>query len=341
MCTSLTVGSVLLVLILYKYMKTRRLVAGNSHIGRWWASGSSKQSNSRSRDVGTSGTVESGITSHTRRSIYDRALVTRFTIGFAVLALVPPHFNRGGYSNEKSVFEVAIIIFSLVQSNNNEAIVAAGHPDHNVGNTIIDIILFIPGVSASLVVFLVFGTTKNWRQYRDLVVGGCGVRRRIHERNIRLSQERDNSQALEFERLPSLPNQLPQEIVNRKEAEKRVRMFVNETGPDDIEDGRTALAGPSSWTRTNGDVRNLQFHRPLRNDVTSSLAPSSFASKHQTSGTIEVGLSISSEDPVIQYGQVQKWERSDGQEIAVQPRRFAPERLPQNGQKNFLHDSSD
>lgn len=86
--TSLSMGSILLILILYKYMKTRRLVAGHSQRrGRWWASDGSK---SRTDDSAyAQGTVETGVSaavSSTRRSIYDRALVTRFTIGFVILA---------------------------------------------------------------------------------------------------------------------------------------------------------------------------------------------------------------------------------------------------------------
>lgn len=85
MLGSLTIGSILLVLILYKYMKSRRLLAGTGRLGGWWASGGSKE-RSRNRDIGAEGTVESGVTSNTQRSIYDRALVTRFTIGFLILA---------------------------------------------------------------------------------------------------------------------------------------------------------------------------------------------------------------------------------------------------------------
>ena len=76
---SLLVGSALLALILYKYMKTRRILTGNEHRGGWWASKDSRSNNS--------GTVESGVTiTESQRSIYDRALVTRFTIGFVILA---------------------------------------------------------------------------------------------------------------------------------------------------------------------------------------------------------------------------------------------------------------
>ena len=80
---SMSVGSIMLVLILYKYMRTRRLVVGHGKRGGWWASGGSKE---RSRDVGSEGTTDSTLTTATQRSLYDRALVTRFTIGFVILA---------------------------------------------------------------------------------------------------------------------------------------------------------------------------------------------------------------------------------------------------------------
>jgi len=75
------VGSILLILILYKYMKTRRLLAGSARREGWFAS---NEGTSDSRDA--TSTMESGINSETRRSIYDRALVIRFTIGFVILA---------------------------------------------------------------------------------------------------------------------------------------------------------------------------------------------------------------------------------------------------------------
>jgi hypothetical protein len=82
--SSLSMGSILLVLILYKYMKTRRLVSGYSKRGRWWASDDRSQ-----QDIGanyTADTMTSGVTSSTRRSIYDKALMTRFTLGFVIMA---------------------------------------------------------------------------------------------------------------------------------------------------------------------------------------------------------------------------------------------------------------
>lgn len=85
MFISLTSGSFLLVLILYKYMKTRRLAAGGSRRGRWWASEQSKSQGSQ--DIGSHYTRATGNLT-TRSSIYDRALITRFSIGFVVNAYV-------------------------------------------------------------------------------------------------------------------------------------------------------------------------------------------------------------------------------------------------------------
>src|SRR5207244_407610 len=107
-------------------------------------------------------------------------------------------------------------------------------PNFSTSNTISDIVLFIPGVTASLVAFLVFGTTKSWRQYRDLIVGGCGMRRRLIEKRVQRSEETSRSQGLEFQRLDSLPRRGSEEI-RRKDAENRVRMFVKETGPPDLD----------------------------------------------------------------------------------------------------------
>jgi hypothetical protein len=93
----MSVGGVLLIFILYKYIKTRRLVAGYAKRGGWWASGSSKERAERqAREFGAEGTVESEVTSSTRGSIYDRALVVRFTIGFVILIVLLHSPDHGG-----------------------------------------------------------------------------------------------------------------------------------------------------------------------------------------------------------------------------------------------------
>jgi hypothetical protein len=84
---SMLAGTACLILTLYKYIKTRRLVAGSRERGGWWASGSSK--GQRAPNVSTEGTANSSSTDESRGSIYDRALITRFTIGFCILVYYP------------------------------------------------------------------------------------------------------------------------------------------------------------------------------------------------------------------------------------------------------------
>src|SRR5687768_17349554 len=91
-----------------------------------------------------------------------------------------------------SVFLAAIVVFSYISSTTNASIVAAGQPDFSSKSAITDILLFIPGVTASLVTFLVFGTAKSWRQYRDLLIGGCGIRNKFIQRTFMRQVEEDN-----------------------------------------------------------------------------------------------------------------------------------------------------
>lgn len=98
------------------------------------------------------------------------------------------------------IFEAAIILFSVFQSANFATIAASGAPNFSSSGAVTDVLLFMPGVTASLVVFLVFGTTKSWRQYRDLVFGN--LRSRMQERRLKAPLT-GNARDFEFERLPS------------------------------------------------------------------------------------------------------------------------------------------
>jgi hypothetical protein len=225
-----------------------------------------------------------------------------------------------------SIFEVAIIVFSLFQQRNNNAIAKSGAPNHTVSNTISDLLFFIPGVTASLVVFLVFGTTKSWRQYRDLVVGGCGVKRRMYERRIRRSEEGDNSGGLEFERLPSLPNRTSED--NAIKAERRVRMFVTSISVEP--EGQGAILSPtvaapesSVHTQALSAPRNIDFQKRRFIDMSQSAPPSPTNGSRSTSGVIPISMAAKQhmEDPVIQH-------RPVDEEQDPESRRFVNERLP-------------
>jgi hypothetical protein len=223
------------------------------------------------------------------------------------------------------IFEAAIILFNLFQASNNASIAASGEPNLTVGSSIIDICLFIPGVTASLIAFLVFGTTKSWRQYRDLVIGGCGDRYKLLLKKHQREEEEGNTQGLEFQRLPSIPNQpAEQESARAKELENRVRMFGRESGTS-FGSGEKVGSSTSNPERDNGSGKIQRFHRPspsIDNCTKSSKAP--------TSGVIEVGLRLDIEDEVIQYEQ----------EPERDTRKLFMKRLPQE-RRDFIEDSSD
>ena len=80
---SLSVSSILAVLMLFKYIRTRRLIARASRKGGGWASGGSTEGGWSGQDNGPEGMMKSGAT-----STYDIGLLTRFTIGFVFTAYV-------------------------------------------------------------------------------------------------------------------------------------------------------------------------------------------------------------------------------------------------------------
>lgn len=94
--------------------------------------------------------------------------------------------------------------------------------------------LFVPGVTASLATFLIFGTAKSWQQYRELVTGGCGLRTRRAERRrskkMRQGVDNHHGEGLEFERLPSLRSDSRREAwKTEEEIRGRIRMFARMT----------------------------------------------------------------------------------------------------------------
>ncbi|WYZ45328.1 hypothetical protein EsH8_VIII_000644 [Colletotrichum jinshuiense] len=135
----LTGSGVLLIVILFKYVHTRRnLLSWNVQYGQ--------QSNSTK----SSDTLVFDSSAGTRRkSIYDRWLVVRFSIAFVALA----------------IFQVVTILFQVSSAQENSRVSMSDGPDLSTERLHLDLILFLPGVSASLLTFVVFGTTKTFRDY--------------------------------------------------------------------------------------------------------------------------------------------------------------------------------
>ncbi|KAI0136954.1 hypothetical protein BJ170DRAFT_677815 [Xylariales sp. AK1849] len=139
MMVGLTVGIVLLLAILGKYVHTRRLLLSwNVQYGG--STGSQSQPSSR--------VSLGGATRHTR-SIYDRWLMVRFTITFMMLG----------------IFELLSILFQVSSSKTNTLEHLGDHPNVSASRAIGDFVLFMPGCCASLLLFIVFGTTKPFRDH--------------------------------------------------------------------------------------------------------------------------------------------------------------------------------
>lgn len=64
-----------------------------------------------------------------------------------------------------SVFEVTIALFSINARQNIQSGIMRAVPDLSAERAKIDILLFMPGVTASLLLFLVFGTTVPFLKY--------------------------------------------------------------------------------------------------------------------------------------------------------------------------------
>lgn len=79
-----SVGSTLLVLILFKYIRTQRVTARHMRRSGWWQPGSEHSQQPSSLESGSN--MESSNASSGRSSRYDRALITRFSIAFILLA---------------------------------------------------------------------------------------------------------------------------------------------------------------------------------------------------------------------------------------------------------------
>ncbi|ORY65208.1 uncharacterized protein BCR38DRAFT_523711 [Pseudomassariella vexata] len=131
-------GGFMLLMILIKYIQTRRQFKA-------WSVDYGK--NSRVSKSSPAPRISGA--PHLKRSlgIYDRWLVVRFTSAFVVLF----------------IFEFTNVWFQITAHQNNIRDARASSPDFSASRARKSYLLDIPGVSASLLSFLMFGTTKPFR----------------------------------------------------------------------------------------------------------------------------------------------------------------------------------
>ena len=124
MLGSLSLTVLLLAFILFKYIHTRRKLLS-------W--------NPYARPAQTTG----------QPSIYDRWLLIRFAIAVLVL----------------SAYEVVTVLFQASSAASTKDIAAIGtEPDLSASRAMGENLIYVPGVSSGYLVFIVFGTTRPFRQ---------------------------------------------------------------------------------------------------------------------------------------------------------------------------------
>lgn len=115
----------------------------------------------------------------------DKVLLLRFSIAFSILA----------------AFEVTVASFAFHRKTFTDELASQDGPDFSVGGAINEILLFMPGVTASLLAFCLFGTTAQFRsKYMEVAKSWkCAGKRRP----FRSSSLREASHSRVWDRLDS------------------------------------------------------------------------------------------------------------------------------------------
>ncbi|ORY58485.1 uncharacterized protein BCR38DRAFT_352843 [Pseudomassariella vexata] len=157
---SLAIGSSTMIAISCRYVQSRKSFTRwtppqNSDSALSEEMGTMRSGNLQSSTV-ISGTSHSGTTTTTGRKrprkrpngLYDRWLMVRFTIAFVMLA----------------IFEVTNTLFQLQSVNNNKKDTQLAEPDLTVDRAKVTFFLFLPGTTAGIALFIIFGTTAGCRK---------------------------------------------------------------------------------------------------------------------------------------------------------------------------------
>ncbi|KAI1260278.1 hypothetical protein F5Y18DRAFT_259231 [Xylariaceae sp. FL1019] len=139
---TLGLGSALMLAILIRYVQSRRKII------RFNPFGNQRSSTDRVSSA-------NGNTSGRRQGIYDKWLMTRFTIAFVLLA----------------GFIVITVLFQGFARRNTSRDILAPEPDLSIERARSTFYLFIPGNTPGIGLFIVFGTTATFRSqmYRTFV----------------------------------------------------------------------------------------------------------------------------------------------------------------------------
>lgn len=96
--------------------------------------------------------------------VHEWGLILRFVIAFLGTRWVCCLKDVSAALTRHSALELAMILIQISIAERNKT-VFTGEPDFSVESAKLDFVLFMPGVSASLICFAVFGTTKTYVDY--------------------------------------------------------------------------------------------------------------------------------------------------------------------------------
>lgn len=132
MIGALVIGSIMMIAISFRYVHSRHRFA-------------SLQNSSHASSSNNTPTTAQPVVAKIR---IDKSLLLRFTIAFLII----------------TAFEVSIISFEFMRRRNARALAQHEEPDFSSASTVNEILQFMPGVTAGLLCFLVFGTTAQFRK---------------------------------------------------------------------------------------------------------------------------------------------------------------------------------
>ncbi|RDW61406.1 hypothetical protein BP5796_11298 [Coleophoma crateriformis] len=144
---SATIGAVLIILTLFKFIQSRRLLNGSTF---------SSDGRSQGNNYGTgTGTGEHAARAKKAQRAIDRSIIMRFTVAFVLL----------------SIFEVVDVVLEILSFRNAQEPAGSLASDYQASSAIADVVAFVPGVTCSLVAWAIWGTTRKYlKQTRELFI---------------------------------------------------------------------------------------------------------------------------------------------------------------------------
>ncbi|KAI4730443.1 hypothetical protein E4T49_01755 [Aureobasidium sp. EXF-10728] len=237
MLVSFAVGALCVILILFKYLRAK--MGFDSY---------ASASASKSYAMGSVAAVESTTGRAGRsapkglRARVDGWLVVRFTIAFLIL----------------SGFEIFLVSFEINRYHKTKNANIAGAPDFSVRASVVDVLNYLPGVTASLLAFLLFGTTAQQRaMYAPMLAALHPARWRRRPKSARFSGNVD-----QWRRMDTADSRQSRQIVHGDiEMQLPARKDkVTRTIVTTVEREEALLSPLPSATDTRGHVAVLDDH---------------------------------------------------------------------------------